>query len=99
MDINLYDSYWMKFDNPKTGEEAKFSLPHILGTAILKRKVWFDSFTDESVLNQKHQEARRKIDVAVHREWPVGRVDARTPVTVKLKDGRIFSINTQNVIS
>ncbi|MFC1886701.1 hypothetical protein ACFLZM_06570 [Thermodesulfobacteriota bacterium] len=26
----------MKFPDPKTGEEAKFSCPHILGAAILK---------------------------------------------------------------
>jgi 2-methylcitrate dehydratase PrpD len=31
VDLNLYDSYLMKFPDPKTGEEAKFSYPHILG--------------------------------------------------------------------
>jgi 2-methylcitrate dehydratase PrpD len=96
VDLNLYDSYLMKFPNPETGEEAKFSYPHILGAAILKGRVWLDSFTDESVVDQSYQEAQKKIDVIVHPEWPAGRVDARTPVTLKLKDGRIFSkeINT-----
>jgi 2-methylcitrate dehydratase PrpD len=96
VDLNLYDSYLMKFPNPETGEEAKFSYPHILGAAILKGRVWLNSFTDESVVDQSYQEAQKKIDVIVHPEWPAGRVDARTPVTIKLKDGRIFSkeINT-----
>jgi 2-methylcitrate dehydratase PrpD len=91
VDLNLYDSYLMKFPNPETGEEAKFSYPHILGTAILKGKVWLDSFTDESVTDHKYEGARRKVEVIVHPEWPAGRVDARTPVTLRLKDGRIFS--------
>lgn len=96
VDLNLYDSYLMKFPNPETGEEAKFSYPHILGAAILKGKVWLDSFTDESVIEHKYKEARKKVDVIVHPDWPAGRVDARTPVTIKLKDGRTFSkeINT-----
>ena len=96
VDLNLYDSYLMKFPNPETGEEAKFSYPHILGAAILKGKVWLDSFTDESVTDHKYEEARRKVEVVVHTEWPPGRVDARTPVTIKLKDGRTFTseINT-----
>jgi 2-methylcitrate dehydratase PrpD len=91
VDLNLYDSYLMKFPDPETGEEAKFSYPHILGTALLKGKVWIDSFTDESVMDREYQEVRKKIEVVVHPEWPAGRVDARTPVTLRLKDGRIFS--------
>ena len=96
IDLNLYDSYLMKFPDPKTGEEAKFSYPHILGTAILKGRVWIDSFADESAVDPYYQEARKRVDVVVHREWPAGRVDARTPVTIRLKDGRTFSkeINT-----
>ncbi len=95
VDLNLYDSYLMKFPNPETGEEAKFSYPHILGAAILKGKVWLDSFTDESAMDDRYQEARKKIEVVVHSEWPSGRVDARTPVTVKLKDRRVFSKEVQ----
>ncbi len=90
VDLNRYDSYLMKFPDPRTGEEAMFSFPHILGAAILKGKVWLESFTDESVIDPEYQEARRKIEEVVHADWPVGRVDARTPVTVKLKDGRVF---------
>ena len=91
VDLNLYDSYLMKFPDPKTGEEAKFSYPHILGSAVLKGKVWLDSFTDESATDHRYQEARKKVDVVIHPEWPPGRVDARTPVTIRLKDGRSFS--------
>jgi 2-methylcitrate dehydratase PrpD len=95
VDLNLYDSYLMKFLDPKTGEEAKFSYPHILGTAVMKGKVWLDSFTDESATDRRYQEARKRVDVVIHPEWPPGRVDARTPVTIRLKDGRSFSKEVQ----
>jgi 2-methylcitrate dehydratase PrpD len=91
VDLNLYDSYLMKFPEPETGEEAKFSYPHILGAAILKGKVWVDSFSDESVLDPDYREARKRVEVIVHPEWPPGRIDARTPVTIKLKHGGTFS--------
>jgi 2-methylcitrate dehydratase PrpD len=91
VDLNLYDSYLMKFPDPKNGEEAKFSYPHIMGAAVLKGKIWVDSFTDESVRDPLLQEAKRKVSVVIHKEWPPGRVDARTPVTVMLKGGGSFS--------
>jgi 2-methylcitrate dehydratase PrpD len=91
VELNLYDSYLMKFPVPQTGEEAKFSFEHILGAAILKGEVWVDSFTEESVADPAYLEARRKVEVVIHSEWPPGRADARTPVTLKLKDGKTFS--------
>jgi 2-methylcitrate dehydratase PrpD len=91
VDLNLYDSYLMKFPDPQNGEEAKFSYPHILGSAVMKGRVWLDSFTDASAVDHRYREARKKVDVVIHHEWPPGRVDARTPVTIKLKDGRTFS--------
>ncbi len=91
VDLNLYDSYLMKFPDPKTGEEAKFSYPHILASALLKGKVWVDSFTDQSISDLNYIKARDKVEAIVHPEWSPGRVDARTPVTIKLKDGRMFS--------
>lgn len=95
MYLNFYDSYLMKFPNPVTGEEAKFSYPHILGRAIVKGRVWLDTFADETVVNHKYKEARKKIDAIVHPEWPPRRVDALTPVTIKLKNGGVFSKEIQ----
>ena len=88
VDMNLYDSYLMKFPEPRTGEEAKFSFPHIFGTALLKGKVWIDSFSDEAVADAAYAQARRRVDQVVHPDWPTTRAEARIPVTLKLKDGR-----------
>jgi len=57
----------------------------------MKGKVWVNSFTDESVVDHQYEEARKKIEVVIHPEWPTSRVDARAPVTIALKDGRKFS--------
>lgn len=91
VDMNLYDSYLMKFPEPRTGEEAKFSFPHIFGTALLKGKVWIDSFSDEAVRDPGYAHARRRVDQVVHPDWPTTRAEARIPVTLKLKDGRTLT--------
>ena len=91
IDMNLYDSYLMKFPEPKNGEEAKFSFGHIFGAVLLKGKVWIDSFSDEAAFDPKYVEARRRVEEVVHRDWPPGRADARIPITIKLKDGRTFT--------
>lgn len=91
VDMNLYDSYLMKFPEPRTGEEAKFSFPHIFGTALLKGKVWIDSFSDEAVADPRYAQARRRVEQVVHPDWPTTRAEARIPVTLKLKDGRMLT--------
>ncbi|MHA2122790.1 MAG: MmgE/PrpD family protein, partial [Promethearchaeota archaeon] len=91
VDINPYDSYLMKFSEPKTAEESKFSFPHILGSAILNGQVWVDSFNDKIIMEPKYREARKKIEVNIHHEWSPGRAEARTPITLIMKDGRVFS--------
>jgi len=91
VDMNLYDSYLMKFPEPRTGEEAKFSFPHIFGAALLKGKVWIDSFSDEAVADASYAQARRRVDQVVHPDWPTTRAEARIPVTLKLKDGRTLT--------
>lgn len=91
VDMNLYDSYLMKFPEPKTGEEAKFSFRHIFGAALLKGKVWIDSFSDQAAVDPRYVQARGRVEEVVHRDWPTSRAEARIPITIRLKDGRTFS--------
>lgn len=91
VDMNLYDSYLMKFPEPASGEEAKFSFRHIFGAALLTGQVWIDSFSDEAARDPRYVRARARVDEVIHRDWPPGRVDARIPVTITLKDGRRFT--------
>ena len=44
--------------------------------------------SDEKVLSPRLKEARKKIRVIVHPEWPSGRSHLSIPVTIRLKNGR-----------
>jgi 2-methylcitrate dehydratase PrpD len=74
--------------NPSSGDMARFSLEYCLGAALIERDVNVSSFTNEKVLSPELAEARKKISLDVHPEWPSGRSALVTPVTAKLKDGR-----------
>lgn len=77
--------------DPQSGDMARFSLEHCLASAILDKEVTVQSFTNEKVLSPKLKEARRKVKLTVHPEWPSGRSALVIPVTVKLKDGKEFT--------
>ncbi|MBI2831491.1 MAG: MmgE/PrpD family protein [Chloroflexi bacterium] len=91
VEVSRFHTNWMRFDEPANGDEARFSLKHALGSAILKGEVWVDSIAPEAVLSQPYKEARRKVKVTVHPEWPATRADVQAIVTVTLKDGRVFT--------
>jgi 2-methylcitrate dehydratase PrpD len=82
----------MKYSEPANGHEARFSFEYLLGVAILDRDVWLPSLTDSSVSKQRYREARAKVKVIFHPEWPPG-LDAafRTPVTLRLRNGKVYS--------
>jgi 2-methylcitrate dehydratase PrpD len=50
-----------------------------------------ESFTDEAVDNPQYREARNRVKVILHPEWPSTRDAVQAIVTVELKDGRVFS--------
>jgi 2-methylcitrate dehydratase PrpD len=74
--------------DPRSGDMARFSLEHCLATILLDKDVTVDSFTNEKVLSQRLREARKKIELEVHPEWPSGRSALVIPVTIKLKNGK-----------
>src|SRR5258708_30523138 len=82
----------MQYSEPANGHEARFSYQHLLGVAILDRDVWLPSLTDSSVSTQRYREARAKVKVQLHPEWPPG-LDAafRTPVAIRLRNGKVYS--------
>jgi 2-methylcitrate dehydratase PrpD len=90
-EVSRFHTNWMRFDEPNNGDEARFSLKHVIGAAILKREVWVESFTDEAVADPQYREARSRVKVILHSEWPSTRDAVQAIVTVKLKDGRVFS--------
>ena len=91
LDTNEYALSWCQYPDPIDGAQARFSFPHVLGTAILKGKLWLEDFTDENVLNHRYKEARNKVKVNVPPDWPRGREGMRFIITLKLKNGRTIS--------
>jgi 2-methylcitrate dehydratase PrpD len=73
-------------NNPRTVIEAQFSAPYVVATAIAKRRVWMEDFTEDSIRNQV---VRRLMSVAKARVDP--KVAAVNPcggeVTIQTKDG------------
>ena len=91
VDVPSFVSTLLRFPNPKCGEEAKFSLQHSLGAALVEQKTDLRMFSDEGAMDPRYQEARKKVRVVVHDEWPRGRVMTELPVIVKLRNGSEFS--------
>jgi 2-methylcitrate dehydratase PrpD len=83
--------------DPKSGNMGRFSLEHCLASAILDKNVAFEAFRDEKVRSAKLKEARGKIIVTLHPEWPSGRSNLSIPVTIKLKDGRELTHKVEKV--
>lgn len=86
--INKFLAVWLHYEDPQDEDEARFSLPHELGTAILKGQLWLDDFTPEAIKDPKHAEARKKVKVVIHPEWPADRASMQSIIKMKLKDGR-----------
>ncbi len=76
---------------PATGLEGKFSTKYICVRALIDGQITLSTFTDEKVRDPKIKEALQKVeliaDPAIPREW----LQSRSPVTIRLKDGRTLS--------
>jgi 2-methylcitrate dehydratase PrpD len=75
---------------PRTGLEAKFSMPYTIARAILDDSIGFDTFTDGFVLDERAQALTRRISMYVHdgieKSWKTG--SRPVHVRLRLRDGR-----------
>lgn len=86
-EINHTVSLYLKYPQPETGEDARFSLEHSTAACFLDRQVFLSSYTGEKARDPKFREARQKVKVTVHPEWEGGYFTFNSPVTIRLKDG------------
>jgi len=89
-EINYTRSQILKYDQPATAIETRFSLPHITVACFFDKKVFMPSFTDEKARDPRWQEARRKVKVTIHPDWPEGSHHFDSPVTITLKNGKRY---------
>jgi 2-methylcitrate dehydratase PrpD len=85
--INHTVSLYLKYPQPETGEDARFSLEHSTVACFFDRKVFLNSYTDERARDPEFREARQKVKVTVHPEWEGGYFAFHSPVTIRLRDG------------
>jgi 2-methylcitrate dehydratase PrpD len=76
---------------PKTVADLQFSLQHILGATMLDGDIGLTQVSSDVIVDPKYKEARSKVRVVIHPEWPSGFMEAPDSVTIKMKDGRKFS--------
>jgi 2-methylcitrate dehydratase PrpD len=88
VDENLYDRQLLKYSEPVIGNDGRFSMEHCLAAVLVDGRVDEETFGDPKIRALK--EARKKVKVIVHEEWPSERSAARTPVTLKLKSGKEY---------
>jgi 2-methylcitrate dehydratase PrpD len=85
--INQTVALYLKYSQPESAEDARFSLEHSTVAAFFDKDVFLPSYTDEKARDPKFREARKKVKVTVHPEWPRGYFTFESPVTIKMKDG------------
>ncbi len=83
----------LRFAEPKNGLQGKFSLNYNMASAILDRKIVRSTFTDSRVLEPRTKEALKKIKVTVHPEWPDVVEKSPYPVTITMKNGKVYRKN------
>lgn len=89
-EINHTVSLYLKYSQPETGEYARFSAEHSTVACFFDKQVFLNSYTDEKARDPKYREARKKVKVTVHPEWPNGYFTFDSPLTIRLKDGREY---------
>lgn len=95
--VNEYIARWLRHPDPKTGDEAKFSLQHTMATAMLNGRVWVDAFTDDFVRSDAARLARERINVVQRRDWAPERAAMRVRIDVELRNGRKYSKEVNRV--
>jgi len=76
---------------PSSPEDSRFSYHHVFAAMLLDGDVGEDTFTHEKLEDPRFVEARSKVTVRVHEDWPQVYMSPHCPVEVTLKDGQKFS--------
>lgn len=91
-----YLSHVLLYPRPKQGLNGKFSIHYNVAAAMLDGKVAIDSHTDQMLHRPLVREALAKVHVEVQSRWDPGYTAAptETPVTIRLKNGRVLTRST-----
>jgi 2-methylcitrate dehydratase PrpD len=96
LDAMPYISHVLLYPKPSYGFQGKFSVHYSAATAMIDKRIDIDSYTDEMLHRPEFSEALSRLQIHVTPPWdPNFRPGAiANPVTMKLKDGRVFQQST-----
>jgi len=91
-----YLSHVLLYPQPEHGINGKFSIHYNVAAAILDGKVSIDSHSDQMLRRPLVKEALAKVHIEVQSRWDprYTAAPAETPVTLRLKDGRVLTRST-----
>lgn len=82
---------FLKYHQPRTSLEAKFSLEYCVAVALLEGKVFLEQFNPEKVSDPKVQKMASKVKYVHPDGWPTGSARLTQEVTVKYRDNSSYS--------
>jgi len=79
--------------NPRVVVDAQFSIPYTVATALVKKKVFIEDFTEESLRDPEILEIARKVNPMIYPEIERGwsREISPAKVEIKTKNGKTYS--------
>ena len=91
-----YLSVVMLYTEPEDELKGKFSALYNTAAALVDGSVGIDTFTDQKIHDSTIQSTMSKVHLDVQSKWEQGSADymGGTPVTIRLKDGRVLESNT-----
>ena len=91
-----YLSVVMLYTEPDDELKGKFSALYNTASALVDGKVAIETFTPEKIANTAVQDTMCKVRLNVQSKWAQGSGDflGGTPVTIRLKDGRVLERTT-----
>ncbi|MCA8888323.1 MAG: MmgE/PrpD family protein, partial [Parvularculaceae bacterium] len=83
----------LKYPTPRNAEEARFSLPHIIASAISGESMFVDTFTEARVADPALIRQRDKVKMIVHPEWGDAQLGEKNTLVINTTDGRKIARN------
>ncbi|RVQ69670.1 MmgE/PrpD family protein [Croceicoccus ponticola] len=90
VDVNGAFPAIVKYDEPSDVEEARFSLPHVLGAVLAGEPMDFLTFVAEKLEDCEILAQRRKVSCRVHNAWGYDQLGEKDLLTVTTVDGTRF---------
>jgi len=90
--VNGAFTRFMKFDKPRTIEEARLCLPHTLSAALAWGHADYRAFTNAALIDAELLAQQPKIRVVEHPEWGDEMMGSSDRIEIKCSSGEVYQI-------